>query len=68
MTNTAQLKNVIRESGMKKTYIAKEMGITNQSLHNKLSNRREFKASEIIKLCDLLSISNEERDHIFFAG
>ena len=68
MTNTALLEEKITESGLKKSYIAKSIGLTPYGLTLKIRNVNEFKASEIDKICILLGIdSPEERCDIFFA-
>ena len=69
MTNTALLKKKIDDSGFKRNYIAKMIGITAYGLSRKIRNESEFKASEIEKLCNLLGITDfEERCAIFFAS
>ena len=68
MTNTQLLLDYIAASGLKRNYIARMLGITTYSLAQKIHNIREFKASEIFLLCQVLRISS--RDHmneIFFA-
>lgn len=67
MTNTTLLEKKIEESGFRKSYIAKELGLSTYGLSLKIKNVNEFKASEIDKLCNLLGITNmEERCAIFF--
>lgn len=67
MTDTEELKSLIRDSGIKYVSIAKKLGITYYSLQKKIKNEREFKASEIAKLCDILRIENStQKDQIFF--
>ena len=69
MTNTALLEEKITKSGLKKSYIAKSIGLTPYGLTLKIRNVNEFKASEIDKICILLGIdSPEERCDIFFAS
>ena len=69
MTNTALLEEKIRKSGLKKSYIAKAIGLSPYGLTLKIQNSNEFKASEIEKMCLLLGIDNlEERSAIFFAS
>ena len=69
MTNTALLEKKIIESGLKKSYIAKSIGLTPYGFTLKIRNKNEFKASEIEKICILLGIdSPEERCDIFFAS
>lgn len=66
MTDTAKLRAIIKASGLKYEYIAKSLGISYQGLKNKVENVREFKASEIARMCDILNIP-ELKDEIFFA-
>lgn len=68
MTNTALLEDRIRASGLKKSYIAKVLGLTRYGLALKIQGATEFKASEITALSELLGIDDwQERDRIFFA-
>lgn len=64
MTNTDELEKIIASSGLKKEFIAEQLGITAMSLYNKINNIREFKASEIQKLSDILKI--KDKHNIFF--
>ena len=66
MTNSAMLRQKIRESGYKMEFIASRCGLTYYGFLKKLNNETEFKASEIVVLKGLLDLSNEERDEIFF--
>ena len=68
MTNTALLNDIIDRSGLKKSYIAKMLGLSAYGLANKINNVTEFKTSEINGLCDLLKIESlEDKERIFFA-
>lgn len=67
MTNIELLDKAIDNSGLKITYIAKQLGITREGLYKKLKGETEFKASEIIAVQKLLNLSNAMRDKIFFA-
>lgn len=67
MTSVHLLKQRIRDSGYKKSYIAERMGITIQSLNNKLEGRTAFTLPEVQKICQLLHIEVAEREKIFFA-
>lgn len=49
------------------TAIAEKMGLSRQSLYLKMKGEREFKSSEVVKLCEILRLTNEERMLIFFA-
>jgi len=67
MTNTEVLNEKIDTSGLKREFIAKEMGISRFSLNKKIKNEVEFKATEIDCLCKLLKIVKlEDRWDIFF--
>lgn len=68
MTNTPLLLLKIRQSGLKMLHVAKALGITRQSLHDKIYNKTEFKASQIEILCTILDIGVADRMAIFFAG
>lgn len=68
MTNSVELEYAIKKSGMSKKQFAKKLGISLQTFYNKLYNRVEFKASEILKACELLKLNGKEKDKIFFAN
>lgn len=69
MTNTELLEKRINESGYKKSYIAKAIGLKSAyGLAKKIRNENEFKAKEINALCELLGIDSlDEKERIFFA-
>ena len=66
MTNTELLEAKIKASGLKKNYIAEQLGITYQGFYMKLIGKNEFIGSEIQKLTNLLNISDKEIKPIFF--
>lgn len=59
------LNDKIRESGMKKNFLAEQIGIDRVSLYNKLAGKTEFTVTEIIKLCDALKLNDREKKQIF---
>lgn len=68
MVNTNLLNQRIEDSGMKRTFIAKELNMTRQSLFSKINNHSEFMSSEVQRLCELLGIKTlTEKEAIFFA-
>lgn len=67
MVQTEELKKRMIASGLKTNYICEQMGITRQSLDMKINNKRPFRVSEIYVACDLLKLSNEEKQSIFYA-
>ena len=67
MTNTALLEHYIETSGLKKGFIAKQIGLTSYGFSLKVKNKSEFKANEIGVLCNLLKIGAKDKEAIFFA-
>jgi predicted transcriptional regulator len=61
------LNSKIDEIDIPITTIADKMGISRQSLYLKLNGRREFKTSEMRKICEILRLTVKERNRIFFA-
>lgn len=69
MTDTARLEQIIKDSGLKKNYIAKMLGVTAETLSRKLRNKTDFTSREIKKLCEILGIeTGSDIREIFFAG
>lgn len=66
MTNTNLLRSKIDESGYKLTYLAEKCNLTYFGFMKKVNNETEFKASEIKTLKELLNLTNEEANKIFF--
>lgn len=64
--NLDLLKAKIDEIGISITAIAEKMSLSRQSFYLKLNGLREFKASEMNKLSDILRLTNDERAFIFF--
>lgn len=68
MTNTELLEEIIDQSGYKKAFLAEQVGLSTQGLRNCITNRAEFKASQIQTLCNLLRIDDpKQKEAIFFA-
>lgn len=67
MTNTLKLKAVILEKGFTQEQIAEMLGMTIATFNYKVNNKSEFKASEIKKLGEILHLTAEEVNTIFFA-
>lgn len=68
MTNTELLEKKISDSGKKKMYLAEKVGLSLAGFRNCVTNRAEFKASQIDILCEELGISSlREKEVIFFA-
>lgn len=67
MTDTMELNRRIEASNVSKEGIASKLGIALSSLNNKISNRTEFKASEIDALVGILHLDRPTMIRIFFA-
>lgn len=67
MTNTALLKQLIEESGLKVGFIADFVGISRQLLWKKVNNLTPFNQYEIDKLCEVLKITSLRlKEAVFF--
>jgi len=67
MADLNALAQAIEDSGIKKQKIAEVLGISKQGLANKLGGRAPFQLTEIRPLCDLLGLSDTQRDDIFLS-
>lgn len=68
VTNTKELNRLIHESGLTKSYIADNLGISLYSFQLKRENKSQFTAEQIKILCELLNIKSlKEKERIFFA-
>lgn len=66
MVNSILLKARMVEKGYTQDELAKKIGISPQSLNYKINNIREFKVSEIYRICKILGIKN--KDSYFFVS
>lgn len=66
MTNTQLLKILMLKKGIKQKQIAESLSITPQSVYRKVNGINEWKGSEITRIVELLELSREESDAIFF--
>ena len=68
MNNTALLVEKIKESGKKNKFLAEKVGLSYAGFRNCVTNKAEFKSSQIDILCDELNITSlKEKEAIFFA-
>lgn len=67
MTDTIALRQRINDSGFKMKYLADQLCISQGGFSLKVRGRRGFYAMQIKKLCEILHISPEEMQQIFFA-
>lgn len=60
------LKAKIVEKGYTQQKLAKEVGMSGNSMYRKVAGKREFTLSEVVAICDVLEIHNPVE--IFFEG
>lgn len=67
MTNTELLKDYIKRSGLKVSYIADGLKLSRAGLYNKINGKSLFNQYEIEMLCNMLGINElKEKENIFF--
>lgn len=67
MVNVDLLKNTIKEQGIRNLFIADKMGLSPEGFYKKLRGESEFKVSEVSCLTEVLRLTEEQRNAIFFA-
>ena len=68
MTDSALLQKKIKEKGVKLGFLVKKLNTSYHWLNKKINNEKDFTASEIDILCEVLGITDlKEKDRIFFA-
>lgn len=68
MTDKNLLYYFVKRAGFRNKDIAKAIGVTPSGYTLKISNKSDFRQSEIKTICDMLSLTVEERDRVFFAN
>lgn len=63
-----ELRAAIARAGVAHQDIAVQLGLSRQGFYNKLNNNSEFKNSEIKKLVEILGLTMNDVDYIFFNG
>lgn len=66
--NKTELRVAMKRKGMTYPKLAKALGIGYGTLWNKINHKTEFTLDEIQKLVELLDLTPEQRDQIFFEG
>ena len=67
MIDTIKLEMSITKARITKRELAKQLGISEMSLYNKINYNSELMASEIRQLSEILELSDGDRQAIFFA-
>lgn len=66
MTDSAKLKYFIEKRGLTQSKLAEMLDMNFVTLNNKVLNKREFSTIEIAKIQEILELSLEEKEEIFF--
>lgn len=66
MVDTDKLNELIFKSGLKKRYIAEQLGISEVSLWSKSNNKTKFTGVEVDTLCKLLNVNNLNQQRAIF--
>ena len=64
--NTQLLDEKIAESGIKVSFIIKQLGLSPEGFYKKKRGETPFRTAEIYVLCDLLRLSEREKILIFY--
>ena len=66
MTDFKLLAEKVKESGITITAMAKKCNMSRETYYNRMNGIGDFTASEIYALTNVLNLSRDERDIIFF--
>ena len=61
-----KMEEAIKASGLRKRYIAEKINMGYDTMLAKISGRQEWKISEVQRIGDLIGISSDQRNAIFF--
>jgi len=67
MINQDMLRRRIAESGYKLQYLSERLGLSRPSLTAKIRGKSEFSVSEVQGLAQVLNLTYDEKEAIFFA-
>jgi len=67
LVDTQLLEDWIEKSGKRKSYLAEKVGCSIQALRMKVTNKSDFRSSEVDTLCTELGITRlTDKEKIFF--
>ena len=64
--NYSKLSGRMKEYGYAQESLSKGIGVSETTLNLSLNNKRNFKQDEMLKICELLHISNDGLTEYFF--
>lgn len=67
MTDTKAMEIAMVKADVKKSDLAKELGMSRGGLYNKMHNRSAFRISEVSTIKRVLGLTADETTNIFFA-
>lgn len=67
MVNTQLLVYTLKRKGVKKSFVAEQMGITRATFTNKLKGVSPFSLDDVKAIAKALELTNKEVQEIFFA-
>jgi len=67
MVNTAKLRGKMAEQNVEVQFLGTELGISRQAMSDKLNGRINFSLNDVHKISEVLNLTSEDRDLIFFS-
>lgn len=67
LINAFMFEQAIKSAGLKKAFLAEQLGVTIQAFRLKVRGKSDFKCSELQKIKVILNLSDEEFMRIFFS-
>ena len=64
--NIEKLRKIIEDKGVTYVFIANKLGITKNALSRKMNEKSDFKCGEMKTIAEILQISAQDFDEIFF--
>lgn len=61
-----RVKDLLQDKGIKRSYLAKKLGISYNTLTNKLTGKSEFSILQIVKIKEVLELDDEFSNNLFF--
>ena len=61
-----RVKDLLQDKGIKRSYLAKKLGISYNTLTNKLTGKSEFSILQIVKIKEILELDDEFSTNLFF--
>lgn len=65
MIDTAKLNEAIKQSGLKKSFLAEQLSLSRQSFSARINGLADFRVREILKLREVLQLTAAETEEIF---